>query len=88
MNFLTVEKKRQLAWKLSTKTLPREAKVPGLYYSRLFPFCLPLEHAALNLYQGIRDEALALFKRGASSGTLQPYRASRRTTCAQARSFA
>jgi hypothetical protein len=63
MNFLTVEKKRQLAWKLSTKTLPREAKVPGLYYSRLFPFCLPLEHAALNLYQGIRDEALALFER-------------------------
>lgn len=63
MNFLTVEKKRQLAWKLSTKTLPREAKVPGLYYSRLFPFCLPLEYAAFNLYQGIRDEALALFER-------------------------
>ena len=63
MNFLSVEKKRQLAWKLKTKTLPREAKVPGLYYSRMFPFCLPLEHAALNLYQGIRDEALALFER-------------------------
>jgi len=63
MNFLTVEKKRQLAWKLSTKTLPREAKVPGLYYSRLFPFCLPLEYAGFNLYQGIRDEALALFER-------------------------
>ncbi len=63
MNFLSVEKKRQLAWKLSTKTLPREAKVPGLYYSKLFPFCLPLEYAAFNLYQGIRDEVLALFER-------------------------
>lgn len=63
MNFLSVEKKRQLAWKLTTKTLPREAKLPGLYFSKLFPFCLPLEYAAFNLYQGIRDEALALFEK-------------------------
>jgi len=63
MNFLTVEKKRQLAWKLTTKTLPREAKAPGLFGSRMFPFCLPLEHAGLNLYSEIRDEALELFTR-------------------------
>jgi hypothetical protein len=63
MNFLTVEKKRQLAWKLTTKTLPREAKVPGLFGSRLYPFCLPLEHAGLNLYSEIREEALELFAR-------------------------
>ena len=63
MNFLTVEKKRQLAWKLTTKALPREAKVPGLFGSRLYPFCLPLEHAGLNLYSDIRDETLELFAR-------------------------
>jgi hypothetical protein len=63
MNFLTVEKKRQLAWKLTTKTLPREAKVPGLFGSRLYPFCLPLEHAGFNLYSEIREEALELFAR-------------------------
>lgn len=63
MNFLSVEKKRQLAWKLTTKTLPREAKVSGLYYSRMFPFCLPLEYAAHNLYQEFRDDALALFEK-------------------------
>ncbi len=63
MTFLAAEKKHQLVWKLTTKTLPREAKVPGLYFSRLFPFCLPIEHADHNLYQEIRDEALATFER-------------------------
>ena len=63
MNFLTVEKKRQLAWKLTTKTLPREAKVPGLFGSRLFPFCLPLEYAGYNLYSEIREEAYAFIDR-------------------------
>ncbi|MEI6876407.1 MAG: hypothetical protein WCL50_14905 [Spirochaetota bacterium] len=63
MNFLTVEKRRQLQWKLTTKSLPREARAPGLYYARMFPFCLPMEYAGFNLFQGIRDEALALFER-------------------------
>ncbi len=63
MNFLSVEKKRQLAWKLTTKSLPREARVPGLYRSRMYPFCLPLELADYNLFHEIRDEALATFAR-------------------------
>lgn len=62
MNFLSVEKKRQLEWKLTTKTLPREARVPGLYRSRMYPFCLPLEYASYNLFHEIRDEALRYFE--------------------------
>ena len=63
MQFLSVEKKRQLQWKLTTKSLPREAKVPGLFGSRMYAFCLPLEHAGLNLYAEIREEAIELFRR-------------------------
>lgn len=63
MTFLATEKKRQLAWKLTSKALPREARVPGLYRSRMYPFCLPLELADYNLFHEIRDEALATFAR-------------------------
>ena len=34
MTFLAAQKKMQTSWKLQTKTLPRLAKTPGLYYSR------------------------------------------------------
>jgi len=63
MTFLAAQKKMQTAWKLQTKTLPRLAKAPGLYCSRMFPFCLPLEFAAHNLFHEIRDDALATFDR-------------------------
>jgi hypothetical protein len=61
MTFLTAQKKFQTAWKLQTHALPRLAKAPGLYRSHLYPFCLPLEFAAHNLFVEIRDEALATF---------------------------
>ena len=63
MTFLASEKRLQASWKLNTKALPRAAKAPGLYYAKLFPFCLPVEHAAYNLFSEIRDEALNTFHR-------------------------
>jgi hypothetical protein len=63
MNFLSGEKKLQTSWKLTTKTLPRGARKNGLYRSRMYPFCLPLECAGYNLFAEIRDDALATFKR-------------------------
>ena len=63
MNFLSGEKKLQTSWKLTSKTLPRSARKNGLYRSRMYPFCLPLEYAGYNLFQGIREDALATFKR-------------------------
>jgi len=63
MTFLSSEKKLQTSWKLNTKALPREAKAPGLYGSRLFPFVLPLQYAAFNLFHEIREEALDTFAR-------------------------
>jgi hypothetical protein len=63
MNFLSGEKKLQTSWKLITKTIPRAAKKPGLYRNRMYPFCLPLEYAHYNLFQGIREDALNTFDR-------------------------
>jgi hypothetical protein len=63
MNFQTGEKKLQTAWKLTAKGLPRGAKRPGLYRNRMYPFCLPLEHAAHNLFHEIRDDAITTFNR-------------------------
>lgn len=63
MTFLASEKKLQTAWKLQTHSLPRPAKAPGLYRSKLYPFCLPLEFAGHNLFAEIRDEALDTFDR-------------------------
>jgi hypothetical protein len=63
MNFLSGEKKLQTSWKLTTKTMPKAAKKPGLYRNRIYPFCLPLEYAQYNLFQGIREDAMATFIR-------------------------
>jgi hypothetical protein len=63
MNYLAGEKKLQTSWKLSTKSIPRAAKKPGLYRNRIYPFCLPLEYAQYNLFQGIREDAINTFNR-------------------------
>jgi hypothetical protein len=63
MNFLSGEKKLQTSWKLTTRTIPRTAKKPGLYRNRMYPFCLPLEYAQYNLFQGIRQDAIDTFRR-------------------------
>jgi hypothetical protein len=61
MKFLAAEKKLQTAWKLTAKGLPREARKPGLYRNTMYPFCLPLEYAGYNLFQDIREDAMATF---------------------------
>jgi hypothetical protein len=63
MNYLSGEKKLQTAWKLTSKTIPKRARKPGLYRNRMYPFCLPLEYAAYNLFHGIRDDAIETWKR-------------------------
>jgi hypothetical protein len=63
MNFQSGEKKLQTAWKLTAKGLPRGAKRPGLYRNRMYPFCLPLEHAGYNLFHEIRRDAIDTFSR-------------------------
>jgi len=63
MNYLSGEKKLQTSWKLASKAIPRGAKKPGLYRNRLYPFCLPLQYAAYNLFNGIREDALQTWKR-------------------------
>ena len=63
MKFLSGEKKLQTSWKLTTKTLPRGARKPGLYRNRMYPFCLPLEYASYNLFHEIRDDALKTWNR-------------------------
>ena len=63
MTYLQAQKKLQTQWKLQTKYLSRAAKKRGLFANRLFPFCLPIEHAEENLFVGIRDDAIAYFDR-------------------------
>ena len=63
MNYLSGEKKLQTSWKLTSKALPRGARKPGLYRNKMYPFCLPLEYAAYNLFLEIREDALVTFKR-------------------------
>ena len=63
MTYLQAQKKLQAQWKLQTKYLSRAAKKPGLFANRLFPFCLPIEHAEENLFVGIREDAIAYFDR-------------------------
>jgi hypothetical protein len=63
MNFQAGEKKLQTAWKLTAKGLSKGDKRPSLYRNRMYPFCLPLEHAACNLFHEIREDALATFNR-------------------------
>lgn len=55
--------KLQMAWKQRTATLPDDARTPGVYekHRRAYPFCLPIEFAALNLLPEIREGAIALF---------------------------
>jgi len=63
MNFLSGEKKLQTAWKLTSKAIPKGARKPGLYRNKMYPFCLPLEFAAYNLFHEIRDDAIKTWER-------------------------
>jgi len=53
MSLLRQEKQRQIEWKQTTDHLSPEAKQPGLFRGKACRFCLPPEHAAENLFEGI-----------------------------------
>ena len=61
MSHLSREKQRQIEWKERTNFLSREAKSPGLFRGKPRPFCLPQEHAAENLFEGIREHIMEYF---------------------------
>ena len=68
MTFTDHERRRATAWKHATETLPAEAKRAAPYRgkdgrdgSTAYDFCLPAEHAELNLLPEVRDEVLAVF---------------------------
>lgn len=61
MSLLSQEKQRQIEWKRTTNHLSPEAKKPGMFRGKPRRFCLPPEHAAENLFEGIRKEALQYF---------------------------
>lgn len=51
-------------WHTNEKTpnLTDQARQPGMYHEQLRPFCLPLETAVENLYEGIQQTALDYFE--------------------------
>ena len=58
------ERRRATAWKQSTTTLPASARAAAPWSHRpgtAYDFCLPVEHAALNLLPEVRQPALELF---------------------------
>jgi hypothetical protein len=64
MDFKTAEKQRAIAWKQRTAALCEAARIPAPYGASeapQYPFCLPVEHAALNLLPEVRDTVLPLF---------------------------
>ena len=68
MTYTAQERRRQIAWKLHTTTLPDEARAPAPYVGKsgtagaaVYDFCLPAEHAARNLLPEVRTAALTLF---------------------------
>ncbi len=67
-SYIEMERARSHAWKRSTRTLPREAKVPAPYVGKdgvldgpPYDFCLPAEYAAFSLLPEVRATALSLF---------------------------
>ncbi len=63
MTFLQAEKKRQTVFKLTSNYFTKAARKPGLYRSKLQPFCLPIEEAHQNLFPPIRDAAIDYFSK-------------------------
>jgi len=61
--FLQTEKIHQANFKSTSPYITDAARADGVYKSAAYPFCLPREHAAENLYAGIREPILAYFAR-------------------------
>ena len=67
-DFVRQERDRAVAWKMTTPTLPDVARRPAAYIGKNgaattgpLPFCLPAEHAKLNMLPEVRDQALDIF---------------------------
>lgn len=68
MTYTDTERRRATAWKSHTRTLPDEARRPAPYVGKAgsagttrHAFCLPPEHAVLNLLPEVRDLVLTFF---------------------------
>ena len=66
--FAQTERQRAVAWKMSSPTVPAEAKAPAPYVGQdgsesesTYPFCLPAKYAPMSLLPEVRDIALELF---------------------------
>ena len=88
MTYLAAQKKMQTAWKLQTKTLPRLAKTPGLYCSRLFPSASPWNSRRTTSSMRSATTPSPPSTASASSGMGPPSQGSRRIISAPPRSFA
>ncbi len=64
MTYTDNERARAAAWKRATATLPEPARPAAPYGTRggaTYDFCLPPEHAHLNLLPEVREQVLGLF---------------------------
>lgn len=65
MSYTDTERQRAIDWKASTEALPETAR-PAAPYGRSgekeYEFCLPLEHAELNLLPEVREVGLEFFR--------------------------
>ena len=59
--FLEAEKPRQAAFKKTSPYFTEAARADGIHNSTSYPFCLPLDCAEENLFDEIREPALAYF---------------------------
>jgi hypothetical protein len=59
--FLISEKMSQEIFKSQHPSFSGNARLEGLYKSKPYPFCLPLEAAQENLFPGIREQAITFF---------------------------
>jgi len=67
-SYKAAERARAIAWKAATSALPDDARRPAPYVDKdgledgpPHDFCLPSEHAELNLLPDVRDGVLVLF---------------------------
>jgi hypothetical protein len=68
MTYVEEQREKASRWKSGSGTLPEEARIAAPYVGKggvggdtAYPFCLPAEHAALNLLPEVRTSALELF---------------------------
>lgn len=60
--FFAAEKRRQIAFKLSSRHFSEAARADGLFGRSARKFCLPQSHASENLFAGIREDTLRYFQ--------------------------